>query len=162
MFHFSELSIGTNIRGVRTNFRDFIKGHKTLLLSRALSFYEKDGKPLEGSRERELKEKKLCRNSVDGFTQMYLVKRMKTLSEENDWVDFTEILALISCGIVLFPQLNDYIDFVAIDVFLALRDRGENTMTIVLANTYWQIHIVLSTIGKYLQQQLEGVVTEYK
>jgi len=37
---------------------------------------------------------------------------------------------------VLFPKLDDYIDFDAIDVFLTLRVQGENPVTIVLASIY--------------------------
>ncbi|RDX89677.1 hypothetical protein CR513_28561, partial [Mucuna pruriens] len=51
-----------------------------------------------------------------------------------------DVYELLVYGIVLFPHLEDYIDLVAIDIFLAKRNKGENPVIAVLADTYCTIN----------------------
>jgi len=45
-------------------------------------------------------------------------------------------LALILYGTILFPYSNDYVEYAAIDIFVAVKLRSENPVTAVLADTY--------------------------
>ncbi|RDX77290.1 hypothetical protein CR513_42611, partial [Mucuna pruriens] len=51
---------------------------------------------------------------------------MEGLSREEDWSAFLDVLAFTIYGTILFPHLDNYIDFEAIDVFFAYRDKGKN------------------------------------
>ncbi|RDY03773.1 hypothetical protein CR513_12602, partial [Mucuna pruriens] len=42
-------------------------------------------------------------------------------------------------GIILLPHLDEYVDLVVIDIFLAKQEQGRNPVTTVLANTYYII-----------------------
>ncbi|RDX93867.1 hypothetical protein CR513_23818, partial [Mucuna pruriens] len=50
-----------------------------------------------------------------------------------------DVYGLLVYGIVLFPQIEDHIDLITIDAFLAKRDRGENPVIVELANTYYTL-----------------------
>ncbi|RDY04470.1 hypothetical protein CR513_11815, partial [Mucuna pruriens] len=41
---------------------------------------------------------------------------------------------------ILFPHVEDYIDLADLDTFLAKKDRGENLVIVVLANTYYTLN----------------------
>lgn len=47
-----------------------------------------------------------------------------------------DLLALVVYEVILFPHIDQCIDFVAIGVFLALSDMGESLVLVVLADTY--------------------------
>ncbi|RDX73470.1 hypothetical protein CR513_46925, partial [Mucuna pruriens] len=82
---------------------------------------------------------------------------MGFFSENGSWDDFIDILGLAIYGIILLPRLNDYIDLVAIDVFLASRGRGKNPVTTVLANTYYTIHYCHEKKGGQLVCYLQAL-----
>ena len=45
-------------------------------------------------------------------------------------------MVLLLYGALLFPYSNDYVEYAAIDIFVAVRTRFENPVTAVLADTY--------------------------
>ena len=45
-------------------------------------------------------------------------------------------MALILYGTLLFPYSNEYVEYAAIDIFVAARTRFENPVTAALADTY--------------------------
>ncbi|RDY06372.1 hypothetical protein CR513_09630, partial [Mucuna pruriens] len=51
-----------------------------------------------------------------------------------------DALGLLVYGILLFPQIEDHVDLVAMGVFLAKKNRGENSTMAVLANTYYSLN----------------------
>ncbi|RDY00260.1 hypothetical protein CR513_16576, partial [Mucuna pruriens] len=59
--------------------------------------------------------------------------------EEEDWPAFVDVYGLLVYGIMLFPQIEHYVDLVAIDAFLGRQDRGEHPIVAVLANTYYTL-----------------------
>ena len=61
---------------------------------------------------------------------------LQQLSIKEDWETFIDVLALILYGTILFPYSNDYVEYAAIDIFVAVRTRFENPVTVVLADTY--------------------------
>ncbi|MCH95998.1 hypothetical protein A2U01_0016981 [Trifolium medium] len=75
-------------------------------------------------------------NCADGIPLAYLKERLNLFHKEQDWTAFTDVLALTIFGIVLFPNMDEYVDFAAIDVFLAVRNQGHNPVPAVLADTY--------------------------
>jgi hypothetical protein len=79
-------------------------------------------------------------NGVQGIPLSYLNERLKSFSEVGDWDAFADVLALAIFGIVLFPNIDQYIDFAAIDVFLAVRNERRNPVPTVLADTYYTLH----------------------
>ncbi|RDY12895.1 hypothetical protein CR513_02251, partial [Mucuna pruriens] len=85
---------------------------------------------------RELASKKETKGGVDGFIKSYLEERARCLAEEGKWVDFMDILSLIIYGVVLFPNVEDFLDLVEIDIFLAHKHRKENMIPTFLANIY--------------------------
>jgi hypothetical protein len=53
---------------------------------------------------------------------------------------FADVLALAIFGIVLFPNIDNHIEFAAIDVFLAVRNERQNPVPTVLADTYYTLN----------------------
>ncbi|RDX79575.1 hypothetical protein CR513_39985, partial [Mucuna pruriens] len=51
-----------------------------------------------------------------------------------------DTFGLLVYDIMLFPQIKGYVDLVIVDVFFAKRDRGENPIIAVLANTYYSLN----------------------
>jgi hypothetical protein len=56
-------------------------------------------------------------HQIKTIPQEYLEKRMEDLANKKDWKSFMDVLALTIYGIVLFPQIKNYVDMAAIDVF---------------------------------------------
>ncbi|RDY04729.1 hypothetical protein CR513_11527, partial [Mucuna pruriens] len=53
--------------------------------------------------------------------------------------------------IILFPHVEDYVDQVATDTFLAKKDRGENPVIAILVNTYYTLNYCYERNGKELR-----------
>ena len=70
------------------------------------------------------------------FTQRFLKAHLLQLSVKEDWKTFMDVLALVLYGVILFPYVGDHIDYVAVDIFIAVRTRSENPVTAILADTY--------------------------
>ncbi|RDX86957.1 hypothetical protein CR513_31640, partial [Mucuna pruriens] len=64
------------------------------------------------------------RNGIEGIPRVYVEERLLQFQEEQDWDAMIDVLGLLLYGVVLFPYVEDYVDLVAIEVFLAKRDRG--------------------------------------
>jgi len=47
-----------------------------------------------------------------------------------------DVLALTLYGIMLFPNVEDLVDYTAIDVFIASKTRAENPVPAILADVY--------------------------
>ncbi|RDY01268.1 hypothetical protein CR513_15420, partial [Mucuna pruriens] len=89
--------------------------------------------------ELEVLRQKKNRNGLDGILRASLEERLQQLQREEDWPAFIDMYGLLIYGIVLFPQIEDYVDLEAIDAFLGKCDRGENPVIAVLANTYYTL-----------------------
>ncbi|RDY09897.1 hypothetical protein CR513_05665, partial [Mucuna pruriens] len=86
--------------------------------------------------ESEVLKLKKNRNGVEGIPYAALEERLQRLQEEEDWRAFMDVYGLLVYGIMLFPQIDRYVDLAAIDAFLGKRDWGEHPVVAVLANTY--------------------------
>ena len=69
------------------------------------------------------------------ISQRFLEAYLFQLSTEGDWEIFMDVLALTLYGVVLFPCVGNYIDYAAMDIFVAVRTRSENPVTAVLVDT---------------------------
>jgi len=83
-----------------------------------------------------LKSRLISVRNTRGFFQRFLEAHLLQLSIKEDWETFIDVLALILYGTILFPYSNDYVEYAAIDIFVAVRTRFENLVTVVLADTY--------------------------
>jgi hypothetical protein len=85
-----------------------------------------------------LKPQKLERNGIVGYPQEYFEDLLQSLALAKNWGLFKLVLALTIFGVVLFPQLERYVDEDAIGAFLAFKDTKNpvNPVPAVLANTY--------------------------
>ncbi|RDX91458.1 hypothetical protein CR513_26554, partial [Mucuna pruriens] len=99
--------------------------------------------------ELEILKLKKNRNGVEGIPEAALEERLQQLQEE-DWLAFVDVYELLVYGIMLFPQIERYVDLGAIDAFLRKRDRGEHPVVAVLANTYYTLDYCSKKNGKGL------------
>jgi len=47
-----------------------------------------------------------------------------------------DVLALTLYGVMVFPNVVHYVDYPAVDIFVAMKTRSENPVTTILADTY--------------------------
>ncbi|XP_058722458.1 uncharacterized protein LOC131594367 [Vicia villosa] len=78
---------------------------------------------------------------VQGFSRKYLEKKAQDLVGENQWDAFIDVLALIIYGIVLFPNMENFVDMAAISVFLGYKQHNANPVPAVLADVYYTHHV---------------------
>ncbi|RDX73770.1 hypothetical protein CR513_46577, partial [Mucuna pruriens] len=62
-----------------------------------------------------------------------------------------DVYGLLVYGIMLIPHIEDYMDLAGMDAFLAKRDRGENPVIAILANTYYSLNYCYERNGKGLR-----------
>ncbi|RDX93148.1 hypothetical protein CR513_24621, partial [Mucuna pruriens] len=99
----------------------------------------------------EILRQKKNRNGVEGILETALEERLQQLQEEEDWSAFVNVYGLLVYGIILFPQIEHYVDLTAIDAFLGRRDWGEHPVVVVLANTYYTLDYCSMRNGKGLR-----------
>ncbi|XP_017431748.1 uncharacterized protein LOC108339111 [Vigna angularis] len=58
------------------------------------------------------------------------------LASNEEWETFMDVLALTLYGVMLFPKVEDFVDYGAIDIFVANRTRLENPIAAILADVY--------------------------
>ncbi|RDX92492.1 hypothetical protein CR513_25362, partial [Mucuna pruriens] len=95
--------------------------------------------------------KKGTQNDLEGIQKANIEDRLYQLQQEGDWRTFMDVYGLLIYGIVPFPHVEDYIDLVAVDAFLTKKDKGENPVIVVLANTYYTLNYCHEKNGKGLR-----------
>ena len=60
-------------------------------------------------------------------------EKAETLASQGEWASFIDVLALLVFGIVLFSNVDELVDLVAIDAFLAYHHSKESPIIVVLA-----------------------------
>ncbi|RDX85815.1 hypothetical protein CR513_32938, partial [Mucuna pruriens] len=101
--------------------------------------------------EAEVRQAKRARNGIEGLPREYLEEILAQQREAKDWQGVIDTLALMVYGIVLFPQLEDYVDLAAVDVLLAVKEKNENPVPALLADTYYTLNYCLGRRGKNLR-----------
>ncbi|XP_050877468.1 uncharacterized protein LOC127081232 [Lathyrus oleraceus] len=76
------------------------------------------------------------KGGIHGFTSKFLVDKAITFSEAGRWTAFNAHLALLIYGIVLFPNMEEFVDLAVIHIFLT-----QNPIPTLLADTYYSIHV---------------------
>ncbi|RDY07884.1 hypothetical protein CR513_07941, partial [Mucuna pruriens] len=112
-----------------------------------MSYFHDDQTPSWGTiarilkvSEEEMTRVKKNRNGSEGLPRVYLEKRLDLFQVKEDWPAFMDALGLLIYGILLFPQLEDYVDLAAMEVFLARKNKGENPTMAILADTYYSLN----------------------
>ncbi|RDY14359.1 hypothetical protein CR513_00582, partial [Mucuna pruriens] len=101
--------------------------------------------------EAEVRQAKRARNGVEGLPREYLEDVLAQQREAKDWQAAIDTLALIIYGIVLFPRLEDYVDLAAVDVLLAVKEKNENPVPALLADTYHTLNSCSGSQGRNLR-----------
>jgi hypothetical protein len=76
------------------------------------------------------------KNNAKGFPRHVLEAKAQTLLAKKDWGPFNAVLALLVYGLVLFPNIENFVDFPAIGVFIA-----RNPVSALLADFYHSLYI---------------------
>ncbi|KAL5170162.1 hypothetical protein HKD37_11G031919 [Glycine soja] len=82
---------------------------------------------------KELDRMKQTRNGVVGLPRKYLEGKARDMTSQEKWGPFTDILALLIFGVVLFPNVDGLVDLAAIDAFLAYHHSKESPVVAILA-----------------------------
>ncbi|XP_058747106.1 uncharacterized protein LOC131620103 [Vicia villosa] len=70
-----------------------------------------------------------------GFHVKFLIKKADTLAIEKKWKEFNALLAVMIYGLVLFPNILNFVDLTAVCLFM-----DQNPVPTLLADTYYTIH----------------------
>ncbi|XP_058754282.1 uncharacterized protein LOC131627440 [Vicia villosa] len=70
-----------------------------------------------------------------GFHVKFLIKKADTLAVEKKWKEFNALLAVMIYGLVLFPNIPNFVDLTAVCLFM-----DQNPVPTLLADTYYTIH----------------------
>ncbi|RDX92564.1 hypothetical protein CR513_25290, partial [Mucuna pruriens] len=90
--------------------------------------------------EEDITKVKKNRNGIEGLPKAYLEQKLDLFRLGGDWPTFMDTLGLLIYGILLFPHPENYVDLAAMEVFLAKKNKGENPIMAVLADTYYSLH----------------------
>lgn len=58
------------------------------------------------------------KGNTHGFSIKFLVEKASTFNDANNWKAFNTVLALSIYGIILFPNIDNFIDMTTIFIFL--------------------------------------------
>ncbi|XP_058769283.1 uncharacterized protein LOC131643147 [Vicia villosa] len=70
-----------------------------------------------------------------GLHVKYLIKKADALAVEKKWKEFNALLAVMIYGLVLFPNIPNFVDLTAVCLFM-----DQNPVPTLLADTYYTIH----------------------
>lgn len=73
---------------------------------------------------------------VYGLHMAYLERKAQELAKKKIWEKLSDMLALLMFGLILFPNLEGFIDAAAISVFWATRIFDEDYMHAILGDVY--------------------------
>jgi len=79
---------------------------------------------------------KQTQNDVVGLPRKYLEGKARDMVDQEEWVPFANILALLIFGVVLFPNVDGFVDLSVIDAFLAYHHSKESPVVAILADLF--------------------------
>ncbi|KAH1249389.1 hypothetical protein GmHk_05G012741 [Glycine max] len=85
---------------------------------------------------RELDRMKQTRNGIVGLLWKYLEGKARDMANQEEWVPFADILALLIFGVALFPNVDGLVDLAAIDAFLAYHHSKESPVVAILVDLF--------------------------
>ncbi|XP_058734080.1 uncharacterized protein LOC131605788 [Vicia villosa] len=77
-----------------------------------------------------------------GFYVKFLMRKADALVIEKKWKEFNALLAVMTYGLVLFPNIPNFVDLTAICLFM-----DQNPVPTLLADTYYAVHSRYGTKG---------------
>ncbi|KAL5158622.1 hypothetical protein HKD37_15G043055 [Glycine soja] len=89
-----------------------------------------------GDSARELDRIKKTRNGVVGLPRKYLEGKARDMVNQEEWVPFADVLALLIFEVVLFPNVDGLVDLAAIDAFLAYHHSKESPVVAILTDLF--------------------------
>ncbi|XP_058746177.1 uncharacterized protein LOC131619052 [Vicia villosa] len=72
---------------------------------------------------------------VSGFSLKFVVRKAKEEFEKKNWNAYNALLAVAIYGIVMFPNVPNFVDSAAVHIFM-----GKNPIPTLLADTYYAVH----------------------
>jgi len=90
----------------------------------------------------------MTKNTVRGLLQVYLEQYLHHLAGKEAQETFIDVVALTSYVIMLFSRVEDFMDYVAVDVFVLVKTRLENHVTIILVDVYGTMSFCHKRTGK--------------
>lgn len=78
-------------------------------------------------------------SEIKGFSRSSLEFLAQNMVEERKWGNLADTLALLVFGLVLFPNLENYIDNAAISVYWAARQLDKDYVPALLADIYYTL-----------------------
>ncbi|XP_050908639.1 uncharacterized protein LOC127122330 [Lathyrus oleraceus] len=76
------------------------------------------------------------KGGIHCFTSKFLVDKATTFADVGSWMAFNAVLALLIYEIILFPNIEDFVDLDVIHIFLT-----KNSIPTILVDTYYSIHV---------------------
>ncbi|XP_050875212.1 uncharacterized protein LOC127078832 [Lathyrus oleraceus] len=76
------------------------------------------------------------KGGIHGSTPKFLVDKAIAFSEAGSWTTFNVNLALLIYGIMLFPNMEEFVDLATIHILLT-----QNHIPTLVADTYYSIHV---------------------
>jgi hypothetical protein len=73
-----------------------------------------------------------CDGNVYGFPRSYLEKKAGEFANTQEWISLGDVLALLIFGLVLFPNLEGFIDQAAINAFWVTKVKKEDPVPALL------------------------------
>jgi len=70
----------------------------------------------------------VSRKGAKDFPQKFLEAYLRQLADKKDWETFMNILVMIIYGVLLFPNIEYFVDYVAVDVFIASKTRSKTQL----------------------------------
>lgn len=67
---------------------------------------------------------------------MFLIDKAIAFAEAGSWMFFNASLAILIYGIVLFPNMEEFVDMAVFHIFLT-----QNHVPTLVADTYYSIHV---------------------
>ncbi|WJX45917.1 hypothetical protein P8452_32765 [Trifolium repens] len=79
--------------------------------------------------------------NVYGFPRSYLEKKAVDFAKTQEWISLGDVLALLIFGLVLFPNLESFINDAAINAFWVTKTKKESPIPALLADVYYTLHM---------------------
>ncbi|XP_027922751.1 uncharacterized protein LOC114180647 [Vigna unguiculata] len=95
-----------------------------------------------------LEGKMASKGNSKGIPQGYLEGHLRLLAEKEMGETFMNVLALTLYGVILFPNMENFVDQTALDVFVAYKIHSESPVTAVLADVHGSTLNVECLIGE--------------
>ncbi|XP_050897307.1 uncharacterized protein LOC127104147 [Lathyrus oleraceus] len=134
-FTFQDYQLAPTLEEYSHIFGIRIKNQVPYIRTKELPEYRELAEALHmGNKEIELNLKP--KGGIHGFTSKFLVDKAITFAEAGRWMAFNAHLALLIYGIILFSNMEEFVDLAAIHIFLT-----PNPIPTLLADTYYSIHV---------------------